>query len=159
MKKIIALFTTLLALSWCLASLTAAETSHKSHEKMTMPAPDTMEKTSQENTFQHMATEKHIHAEFQVMSLASMNMKDPNGASHHIMVKLFHDSKKYQIKEAVGKIKIIGPDDSEQIDSLKNYNGIFAANFKFLKTGKYGVICLIEVNGEKHLFKFWYPYG
>ena len=88
-----------------------------------------------------------------------MNVKDKNGSTHHIMLKLFHDSKNDQIKEAVGKIKIVGPDDSEQIDSLKNYNGIFAANFKFLKTGKYGVICLVKVNDEKHLFKFWYQYG
>ena len=62
MKKIIALFTTLLALSWGLASLAAAETSHKSHEKVAMPASDTMEKTTQKSTFQHIATEKHIRA-------------------------------------------------------------------------------------------------
>ena len=153
MKKIIVLFTTLLALGWGLASLAAAETSHKSHEKMTM------ENTTQENTFQHIATDKRIRAEIQVMSLSSMNVKDQNGNTHHIMLKLFHDTKSDQIKEAIGKIKIIGPDGSEQIDSLKNYNGIFAANFKFLKTGKYGVICLVKVNDEKHLFKFWYPYG
>ena len=159
MKKIIALFTILLALNWGLTGLTAADTTHKSHEGMAMPASDTMGKTPPGIAFQHVANEKDIRAEFQIMSLASMNMKDQNGATHHIMLKLFHDSKNTQVKEANGKIKIVGPDNAEQIDNLKNYNGIFATNFTFNKTGKYGVICLVKVNGEKHLFKFWYPHG
>ena len=25
--------------------------------------------------------------------------------------------------------------------------------------GKYGVICLFKVDGQKHLVKFWYPHG
>ena len=159
MKKIIALFTALLALSWGLTGLTAADTTHKSHEGMAMPQTDTMEKTPPGSAFQHIANEKNIRAEFKIMSLASMNMKDQSGATHHIMLKLFHDSKNAQIKEAIGKIKITGPDNAEQNGNLKNYNGIFAANFTFNKTGKYGVICLVKVNGEKHLFKFWYPNG
>ena len=158
MKKIIALFTTLLVLSWGLTGL-AADTTHKSHEGMAMPETGTMEKTSPGSAFQHIANEKNIRAEFKIMSLASMNMKDQSGATHHVMLKLFHDSKNTQVKEAIGKIKITGPDNAEQTDSLKNYNGIFAANFTFNKTGKYGVICLVKVNGEKHLFKFWYPNG
>lgn len=159
MKKIIALCTTLLALSWGLSSLTAAETSHKSHEKMAMPAPTAMEHTSPTDTFKHEAVVKHIRAEFKIMSLSSMNMKDPNGATHHVMVNLFNDSTNHPIKDAVGKVKVVGPDEKEQTNTLKNYNGTFAANFTFSKNGKYGVICLVKVNGEKHLFKFWYPYG
>ena len=92
------------------------------------------------------------------MSLASMNMKDPNGATHHVMIKLFHDSMNHPIKNAVGKVKIIKPDGKEQTNSLKNYNGIFAANFTFGENDKYGVICLVIVDGEKHIFKFWYPH-
>jgi hypothetical protein len=189
MKKIIALFTMLLALNWGLTGLMAADTTykshegmampeadtthkshegmampeadttHKSHEGMAMPQTDTMEKTSPGSPFQHIAKDKNIRAEFQVMSLASMNMKDPNGATHHIMLKLFHDSENHPIKAAVGKIKIVGPDNAEQIGNLKNYSGIFAANFTFNKTGKYGVICLVKVGEENHLFKFWYPHG
>ena len=93
------------------------------------------------------------------MSLASMNMKDPNGATHHVMVNLFHDSMNHPIKDAVGKVKVIGPDKKEQINTLKNYNGTFAANFTFSKNGKYGVICLVKVDGEKQTFKFWYQHG
>jgi len=100
-----------------------------------------------------------VRAEFQIMSLASMNMKDPNGDTHHVMVKLFHDSMNHPIKDAVGKVKIIKPDGKEQTNSLKNYNGIFAANFTFGENGKYGVICLVIIDGEKHIFKFWYHHG
>ena len=88
-----------------------------------------------------------------------MNMKDPNGATHHVMVKMIHDSMNHPIKDAVGKVKVIGPDGKEQINPLKNYNGIFAANFSFEKTGKYGVISLVKIEGEKHVFKFWYHHG
>jgi len=87
-----------------------------------------------------------------------MNMKDPNGDTHHVMVKLFHDSMNHPIKDAVGKVKIIKPDGKEQTNNLKNYNGIFSANFTFGENGKYGVICLMIIDGEKHIFKFWYPH-
>ena len=158
MKKTIALLTTLLALSWGWTSLTATEAPHKNHGSGTKPESKAMEKTSPGGTFEHTMIEKNIRAEFQIMSLASMNMKDPNGGTHHVMVKLFHDSMNHPIKDAVGKVKIIKPDGKEQTNSLKNYNGIFAANFSVKKTGRYGVICLVKVDEEKYLFKFWYPH-
>jgi len=156
MKKRIALFITLLVLSWGLTSLTATETPHKKHGEGAVS--DAMGKTTPTGTFEHTMIEKNIRAEFQIMSLASMNMKDPNGDTHHVMVKLFHDSMNHPIKDAVGKVKIIKPDGKEQTNSLKNYNGIFAANFSANKTGRYGVICLLKVGEEKYLFKFWYPH-
>jgi len=158
MKTTIALFTTLLVLIWHSANLTATETPHKNHRGGAMPVSDAMEKTTPANTFEHTMIEKNIRAEFQIMSLASMNMKDANGDTHHVMVKLFHDSMNRPIKDAVGKVKIIKPDGKEQTNSLKNYNGIFAANFSVKKTGRYGVICLVKVGEEKYLFKFWYPH-
>jgi hypothetical protein len=75
------------------------------------------------------------------------------------MLNLFHDSTNHPIKDATGKVKVIGPDKKEQINTLKNYNGIFAANVTFSKNGKYGVIFLVKVDGEKHTFKFWYQHG
>jgi len=128
MKKTIALLTTLLALSWGWTNLTATEAPNKNHgSEATMSRA--MEKTSPGGTFEHTMIEKNIRAEFKIMSLASMNMKDPNGDTHHVMVKLFHDSMNHPIKDAVGKVKIIKPDGKEQTNGLKNYNGIFAANF------------------------------
>jgi hypothetical protein len=72
---------------------------------------------------------------------------------------LSHDSMNHPIENAVGKVKLIGPNGTEQTNLLKNYNGIFAANFTIGEKGKYGVICLVIVDGEKHIFKFWYPHG
>ncbi|MGD9107127.1 MAG: hypothetical protein PVJ87_09855 [Desulfobacterales bacterium] len=159
MKKTIVLLTTLLALSWGWTNLRAAEAPHNDHGSEANLASKAMEKTSPGGTFEHAMIEKNFRAEFQIMSLASMNMNDPDGATHHVMVKLFHDSMNHPIKNAVGKVKIIKPDGKEQTNSLKNYNGIFAANFTFGEKGKYGVICLVIVDGEKHIFKFWYPHG
>ena len=107
-------------------------------------------------TFMHKGVAKGIRAEFQVMSLASMNMKDPEGNTHHIMVKLFPEDSDEQLKEAVGKVKIITPSKREIISDLKDYSGIFAANFTADEPGKYGVICLLKVEDKKPLYKFWY---
>ena len=159
MKKTIALLTLLLTLSWGWPDLIVAEAPHNNHGLGAELGSKAMEKTSLDGTFQHTMVEKNIRAEFQIMSLASMNMKDPNGATHHVMVKLFPDSMNHPIKNAVGKVKLIGPHGKEQTNLLKNYNGIFAANFTFGEKGKYGVICLVIVDGEKHIFKFWYPHG
>ena len=158
MKKTIALLTTFLALSWGSTSLRAAEAPHKNHGPGAELGSQAMEKTTPAGTFEHTMVEKNIRAEFQIMSLASMNMKDPNGATHHVMVKLYHDSMNHPIKNAVGKVKLIGPNGKEQTNLLKNYNGIFAANFTFGEKGKYGVICLAKVGEEKYLYKFWYSY-
>lgn len=109
-------------------------------------------------TYEHHAVVEGIRAEFQVMSLASMNMKDENGATHHIMVKLTDAENSHQVMGAVGKIKVISPSKKEQVQTLKDYNGILAANFTFDEKGNYGVICLFKVDDRKPLFKFWYPH-
>jgi hypothetical protein len=90
------------------------------------------------------------------MSLSSMNMTDPEGKSHHIMLKLYDEGGNQPIKGAVGKIKVINPDGTEQIGTLKDYGGILAANFNFDQPGKYGVICLFKVDDQKRVVKFWY---
>jgi hypothetical protein len=109
-------------------------------------------------TFKHMATEGGIDAEFQVMSLASMNMTSDKGETHHIMVNLKETDGGAPIKDAVGKIKVVGPDGKEQVSTLKNYNGILAGNFTFKDPGKYGVICLLKNGDKKPVFKFWYDH-
>ena len=161
MKRTLITFITLLgALSWgniVFSMECHDEDAHaaevKSAEKMTM------DHNMPTDTYSHQMVVDGVRGEFEVMSLESMNMKDPDGASHHIMVKLFHDEMDHQIKEAVGKIKVIGPDEKDQVAELKNYSGIFAANFTFGQAGKYGVICLVKIGEDKHVFKFWYPHG
>jgi len=117
-----------------------------------------MQHDSTDTGFKHQEGVEGIRAEFQVMSLASMKMDDPDGNTHHIMVKFVNEKMDHQIEKAVGKIKIITPDKKEQTNALKNYGGILAANFTFADKGKYGVICLFKVDGKKHVVKFWYPH-
>ncbi len=110
------------------------------------------------DTLTHQEVVEGVRAEFQVMSLAAMNMKDPEGKSHHIMAKFFDVSSQKQINNAIGKIKVISPTGNEQVESLQNYSGILAANFNFDEKGRYGVICLFKVAEKKRLVKFWYQH-
>jgi hypothetical protein len=113
---------------------------------------------SQMDTYKHKAVVDGIQAEFQVMRLADMNMTDPQGRTHHIMVQLSKEGMDHPIADAVGKIKVIAPDKKEQTGVLKRYGDMMAANFTFDAPGKYGVICLFKENGRKHVVKFWYPH-
>lgn len=131
-----------------------ASESHQSHGK-----DETMSHKASPGTFEHKSMADGVHTEFQIMSLASMNMKDPNGATHHIMVKIVDPGTNQQIKNAVGKVKVITPSGKEQVQTLKNYSGVLAANFSFPEKGKYGVICLFKVDDKKRVVRFWYPHG
>jgi hypothetical protein len=108
--------------------------------------------------FGHKTVVDGIQAEFQVMRLADMHMSDPEGHTHHIMVKLVQEGSDQPLSDAIGKIKVIAPDKKEQTGVLKRYGDFLAANFTFDVPGNYGVICLFMVNGQKHVVKFWYPH-
>ena len=136
MKKTIAMFT-LIFLLVCSALVWAGQdTIHKDHDNSKTLEPGNMQRNIPPGTYEYQAVVGGVRAEFQIMSLASMNMKAPAGATHHVMVKLFHDTMNHQIQNAIGKVKVIGPGKKEQINPLKNYRGIFAANFTFKETGK-----------------------
>ena len=125
---------------------------HDSHESgggHDMKSDKQMDHSSMGGTFKHAVTEGGIKAEFQVMSLASMNMTSDKGETHHIMVNLEEAGGGASIENAVGKIKVIAPDKTEQISPLKNYSGILAANFTFKEPGKYGVICLLKNQDQR----------
>jgi hypothetical protein len=118
-----------------------------------------MEHAQTGGTFTHQATAEGVRAEFQVMSLASMNMKDPKGNTHHVMVKLFNATYNSQIKDASGEIWLVGPSGKERKEILTNYNGILAASFTFDEKGKYRMICNFDADGKKGEITFWYPGG
>jgi len=151
------LLTLVLALSWGTPAL--AGSSHAGHGDISAPGHATMGHGLVEGTFSHHAEVEGVRAEFEVMSLAAMNMSDLEGNTHHIMVKFFHENMDRQIANVAGRIKVISPSGKEQVASLKDYGAIFAANFAFKEEGRYGVICLFKVDGQKHLVKFWYPHG
>jgi hypothetical protein len=130
-----------------------SKTDHKTTEH------GSMDHGSMEKTFSHEAVVDGVRAEFQVMSLASMKMTDPEGNTHHVMAKFFDQTSKDQIKDAVGKVKVIAPSGKEQVTNLKDYSGIFAANFSVEEKGKYGIICLFKIGDKKRVAKFWYENG
>ena len=176
MKKTIAVVGVFLLIGWGTTVLAADQMSHEGHKAMGehgnkkaagMGMTEDEHKTMGEHgkgemthggTFTHQAVTDGVRADFQVMSLASMNMKDPEGATHHIMVTFHDDSTDAQIKDVTGNIKVIGPDKKDQVGKLKNYSGTYAANFAFGEKGKYGVICLVKASGKKHVYKFWYAH-
>ena len=177
MKKTIAVFSVLAVIGWGSTTLAAEHMSQDDHKAMEgsgmekktgMPHDDhkamaehgegKMTGMTHGDTFKHHAVVEGMGADFQIMSLAVMNMKDPEGNSHHIMVKLHNDTTKDPVKDAIGNMKVIGPNEQTQTNSLKNYGGIYAANVTFDEPGKYGIICLIKVGEKKHLYKFWYQH-
>lgn len=138
---------------------------HNAHEAMSQPKQaaghdhNAMEHDASNDggTFKQAVMVDGIHAEFQVMDLASMNMKDSEGRTHHIMASFMQNGTK--IEKAVGKVKVIAPSGKEQVGDLQNFgSGVFAANFTFDEPGKWGVICLFKDEGGKHTVKFWYPH-
>jgi hypothetical protein len=109
-------------------------------------------------TFKQAVMVDGIHAEFQIMDLAGMNMTDPEGRTHHVMVSFMKSDQK--ITKAVGKVKIIAPSGKEELADLQDFgSGVFAANFTFDEEGKWGVICLFKDADGKHTAKFWYQHG
>ncbi len=155
MKDILSITALILLLTWSSASF--ADRAHQDHSDSSQSV--TVEHGQGGDTFTHQATAEGVRAEFQVMSLASMNMKDPKGNTHHIMVKLFSETSQTQIKNATGQIRIIGPSGEERKETLTNYNGILAASFTFDDKGKYRMICIFEADGKKGEITFWYPGG
>ena len=108
-------------------------------------------------TFKHSAMAGDVHTEFQVMDLASMNTKDSEGNTHHVMVTFEKNGEK--LGKVVGKMKLISPSGKEQMASLKDYgNGIYAANFNIDEPGKWGIINLFKADESQHTVKFWYPH-
>ena len=169
MKKIV----TIIALCSLLTAINAIGMDGKTHDKAKQDEHATMDHakaepmdhskmdhgSSQEGgTFKHAVMVDGIHAEFQVMELASMNMTDPEGRTHHVMASFMKDNDK--ITKAVGKVKLISPSGKEQMADLKDFgSGVYAANFTIDEKGKWGVICLFKDGDGKHTAKFWYQHG
>lgn len=113
--------------------------------------------SSMNGMFKHAAMVDGMHAEFEVMSLASMNMSDPQGRTHHVMATFSKDGRR--LEKLAGKVKLIAPSGKEQVATLKDFGGgQFAANFTIDEPGKWGMICLFKDEAGKHVEKFWYDH-
>lgn len=98
-----------------------------------------------------------VKATFNVIDIkakmAEMGMKE----THHIMV-VFTDVKSgKQLGEGEVKVKVQGPDKSEQLKDLMGMEGGFGADFTMPKKGKYGVMVKFQLkDGKVRSSKFWY---
>ena len=163
MKKIITMFA--LCIFLLTGSAMALDSKSQDHATMDHSKMESMDHGKMDHgasmeggTFKEAVMVDGIHAEFQVMELASMNMTDPEGRTHHVMASFMKDGEK--ITKAVGKVKVISPSGKEQLADLKDFgSGVFAANFTIDEKGKWGVICLFKDTDGKHTAKFWYQNG
>jgi hypothetical protein len=98
-----------------------------------------------------------VKATFNVIDIQQkmkeMGMKE----THHIMV-MFTDAKTGKMMSGGEvRIKVMGPDKSEQMKDLMGMEGGFGSDFTMPKKGKYGVMCKFKLaDGKVRNAKFWY---
>lgn len=145
------------AMALGLGSLALAASTHQGHGDMA--GSGAMGQGSAKGTFTHQAVDQGVRVEFQIMSLASMKTTDTGGATHHIMVTFVREGKNEQIRNVMGRIRVVSPSGKDQVETLKDYSGMYAANFSFPEKGKYEVTCVFKAGDRQHVIKFSYPQG
>jgi len=143
---------------WALVVPSFTGAQHQGHD-MSSHGSGGMGQTQSSGTFTDQVVDQGVRAEFQIMSMASMNMKDANGATHHIMVKFVREGTNEQIRNVIGRIRVVSPSGKDQVETLKDYSGMYAANFSFPEKGKYEVTCVFKADDKQHVIKFSYPQG
>jgi hypothetical protein len=100
-----------------------------------------------------------VKVTFKVMDMREQMKDMPKGMkeTHHIML-MFKDAKTgTPLNEGEVKVKVMGPDKSEQTKELMGMGGHFGADFSLPKAGKYGVMAKFKLkDGKVRTAKFWY---
>ena len=143
---------------WALSAPSLAGAQHQGHGDMSTHGSGGMGSAQSSGTYTQQVVDQGVRAEFQIMSMASMNMKDPGGATHHIMVKFVREGTNEQIRNAIARIRVVSPSGKEQVETLKDYSGMYAANFSFPEKGNYAVTCVVKADDKQHVIKFAYPH-
>ena len=144
---------------WALSAPSLAGAQHQGHGDMSTHGSGGIGSAQSSGTYTQQVVDQGVRAEFQIMSMASMNMKDAGGATHHIMVKFVREGTNEQIRNVMGRVRVVSPSGKEQVATLKDYSGMYAANFSFPEKGKYEVTCVFKADDQQHLIKFAYPHG
>ena len=105
---------------WALSAPSLAGAQHQGHGDMSTHGSGGMGQTQSSGTFAHQVADQGVRAEFQIMSMASMNMKDAGGATHHIMVKFVREGTNEQIRNVMGRVRVVSPSGKEQVATLKD---------------------------------------
>ncbi|HYA02799.1 MAG TPA: hypothetical protein VEI04_06770 [Syntrophobacteria bacterium] len=157
MKKGTLWLSLVVAMIWGLPDFSMSQSPHQGHGDMSSTGAGTMGPASAAGMFTHQVVDQGVRAEFQIMSMASMNMKDAAGATHHVMVKFVREGTNEQIRDAIARVRVVSPSGKEQVETLKGDGGIYAASFTLADKGTYGVVCVFKVGDQQHLVKFSYP--
>ena len=102
-----------------------------------------------------------VKATFKVMGMKEhmkgMEMPKEMKETHHLMVE-FKDAKSGKaLTEGEVKVKVMGPDKSEQLKDLMGMEGHFGADFDLSQKGKYGIMAKFKLaDGKVRSVKFWY---
>ena len=59
----------------------------------------------------------------------------------------------------MGRVRVVSPSGKDQVETLKDFSGMYAANFSFPEKGKYEVTCVFKAGDKQHVIKFSYPQG
>jgi hypothetical protein len=96
-------------------------------------------------------------ATFNVIDIQKKMKEMGMSETHHIMV-VFTDVKNgKKLSEGEVKVKVQGPDKSEQTKDLMGMEGGFGSDFTMPQKGKYGVMCKFKLaDGKVRSVKFWY---
>jgi hypothetical protein len=109
----------------------------------------------------HTDTVDGVKATFRLIDMREQmkGMEMPAGMkdTHHLMV-VFTDVKTGKpLSEGEAKVKIAGPDKSEQVKTMMGMEGGFGADVDFSKKGKYGIMTKFKLaDGKVRTVKFWY---
>jgi hypothetical protein len=154
MKKMTVCIATVLALSAPLAALAVDnESMPMDHGSMKMEHGGMMSM----GKLAHEEVVDGVKATFKVIDIQAKMKEAGMKETHHIMV-VFTDAKSgKQLKEGEVKLKVQGPDKSEQVKDLMGMEGGFGSDFALPKKGKYGVMAKFKLaDGKVRSVKFWY---
>ncbi len=105
-------------------------------------------------TFMVMANEMHRGM------LAQMKMKDDvePGTTHDIMVLLRDEKTGREFTDLRVTLKVVGPDDKEQVKpgNYKSMMRTYDAYFNLKEPGRYQVLVLFEIGGQKRVIGLSY---
>ncbi|MBE9504092.1 MAG: hypothetical protein IME96_07945 [Proteobacteria bacterium] len=132
---------------------------HEMHGGQTMKMPEGMSmKTMIIDDYKVTVEIWDVPAYEKMMKDMKMKPMQPApGAAHHIAVSIRKDNRK--IENAAVKMKIISPGGKPQIVTL-SYNPDmmhqYVGHFNMAQQGKYQVMTLFKIEGQKHKGGYWY---
>ncbi|OGT96402.1 MAG: hypothetical protein A2X80_01145 [Geobacteraceae bacterium GWB2_52_12] len=117
----------------------------------------------------HEEVVEGVKASFMIISMKErmkeMKMEMPKGMkeTHHLMIEFQDPRTGKALTEGEVKIKIQGPDKTEQVKNLMAMSGMagmeagFGADIDLSKKGKYGIMAKFKLkDGKTRSAKFWY---